>query len=62
MRASINSGDNDGGVLLKSNSNYNPTYYIRKITDWEGNWLPAPVEWEGRGGFSGRNFYNCIEA
>jgi L-amino acid N-acyltransferase YncA len=62
MRASIKGGDNDGGVSLKSNSNHDPTYHIRKITDWEGNWLPAPVEWEGRGGFSGRNFYNRIEA
>jgi hypothetical protein len=33
MRASIKGGDNNYSVLLKSNSNYNPTYYIRKITN-----------------------------
>ena len=62
MRASIKDGNSNSGVSVKSNSNQDPTYDIRKLTDWEGNWLPAPVKWEGCGGFLGCNFYNCIEA
>ena len=62
MRAAIKSDNSDGGMSVKSNSNWDPIHDIRKLTDWEGNWLPAPVEWVGHGGFSGRNFYNRIEA
>ncbi|OCL09754.1 hypothetical protein AOQ84DRAFT_403705 [Glonium stellatum] len=55
------SSSSDGGASVRSNSNGDPTYDIRKLTDWEGNWLPAPVEWEGRGGFSDRNFFDRLE-
>jgi len=47
---------------VKLNSNQDPIYDIRKLTDWEGNWLSAPVEWEGYKGFLDCNFYNCIKA
>jgi len=30
------------------------------LVDWEGNWLPAPVEWEGRIGFRRINYYESI--
>ncbi|OCK81599.1 hypothetical protein K432DRAFT_403665 [Lepidopterella palustris CBS 459.81] len=53
--------EDDGGASIKSDSNGDPTYDIKKLTDWDGNWLPAPVEWEGRRGFSDRNFFNRIE-
>jgi L-amino acid N-acyltransferase YncA len=31
------------------------------LYDWEGNWLPAPVEWEGRKGYKERNFYQRMD-
>ena len=62
MRASIKNGNSNNDVLMKLNSNQDPICDIRKLTDWEGNWLSAPVKWEGCGGFLGHNFYNHIEA
>lgn len=62
MKAPVKGGSSDGGASVKSNSAGDPTYDIKKLTDWEGNWLPAPVEWEGRGGFSDRNLYDRLEA
>jgi L-amino acid N-acyltransferase YncA len=46
----------------KSESDGDPDHDIRKLTDWEGKWLPAPVEWEGRRGFSDKNSYQTIDA
>ncbi|KAF2492174.1 hypothetical protein BU16DRAFT_491596 [Lophium mytilinum] len=53
--------ESDGGVSFKSDSNGDPNHDIRKLTDWDGNWLPAPIEWEGRRGFSDRNFSSRVE-
>lgn len=36
VRASIKGGNSDGGVSVKSNSNQDPTYDIRKLTDLGG--------------------------
>jgi L-amino acid N-acyltransferase YncA len=33
---------------------------ISHLVDWDGNWLPAPVEWEGRRAFQSQDFYKNI--
>ena len=33
---------------------------ISHLVDWDGNWLPAPVEWEGRRAYQSQNFYKNI--
>ena len=62
IRASIKGGDSNNSILVKLNSNQDPTYNIRKLTNQEGNQLLALVEQEGRRGFLGHNFYNRIKA
>ncbi|KAF2740853.1 hypothetical protein EJ04DRAFT_597894 [Polyplosphaeria fusca] len=52
----------DGGVTFKSHSNGDPHYDIKKLVDWNGDWLPAPVEWAGRKSFHDRHFAENIEA
>ncbi|KAF2466447.1 uncharacterized protein BDR25DRAFT_187625, partial [Lindgomyces ingoldianus] len=54
--------ESDGGVSFRSNSNGDPNYDIKKLIDWEGNWLPAPVEWDGRKVFHNRHLGDHIEA
>lgn len=44
----------------RSNSQDDPDHDVKMLTDWNGDWLPAPVEWEGRRSFSERNFYDRI--
>ncbi|KAF2183673.1 hypothetical protein K469DRAFT_727935 [Zopfia rhizophila CBS 207.26] len=51
----------DGGVSYNSNSNGDPNYDIRKLVDWKGDWLPAPVEWDGRKCFTDRHFSDHLE-
>jgi L-amino acid N-acyltransferase YncA len=33
---------------------------VQNLVDWEGNWLPAPVEWEGRRAFKRHNYFESI--
>jgi hypothetical protein len=54
-------GDSDGGVTFKSNSNGDPNYDVAKLMDWNGDWLPPPVEWSARNRFSDRHFGASIE-
>lgn len=50
------SSDSDGGVSFRSNSNGDPEYDIKKLTDWNGDWLPAPETWSARKGHADRHF------
>lgn len=54
------SGDTEHGA--PSVNGYDPEQDIRNLVDWEGNWLPAPVEWEGRRGFRERDYHERIGA
>ncbi|KAF2756899.1 hypothetical protein EJ05DRAFT_46655 [Pseudovirgaria hyperparasitica] len=45
---------NPGGVEIEVHGGQDPDYDIRQLTDWNGDWLPAPVEWENRRGFRHR--------
>jgi hypothetical protein len=58
---SRSSSDSDGGVSFKSNSNGDPDYDIKKLLDWNGDWLPAPESWSARQGYHNRHFGQYIE-
>ncbi|KAF2261814.1 hypothetical protein CC78DRAFT_583333 [Lojkania enalia] len=62
MRPQPTDSNSDGGVTFKSESNGDPDYDIKKLVDWNGDWLPAPVEWQGRKCFTDRHFGDHIEA
>lgn len=51
----------DGGVSFKSNSNGDPDYDVKKLMDWNGDWLPPPETWSARKGFTDRHFGAGIE-
>lgn len=53
--------ESDGGVGFKSDSNGDPEYDVKKLTDWEGNWLPPPESWSDRHRFTDRHFGASIE-
>jgi len=61
MKYVPSSSDSDGGVSFRSNSNGDPDYDIKKLTDWNGDWLPAPETWTGRKGHADRHFGAHIE-
>ncbi|KAF2624839.1 hypothetical protein BU25DRAFT_125193 [Macroventuria anomochaeta] len=51
----------DGGVTFKSDSEGDPSYDVKKLMDWNGDWLPPPEEWAARKGFTHRHFGQVIE-
>lgn len=54
-------GQSEGGISFKSDSNGDPDYDVKKLMDWNGDWLPPPVEWSARNSFSDRHFGAGIE-
>ncbi|KAK3065514.1 hypothetical protein LTS18_006225 [Coniosporium uncinatum] len=38
-----------------------PADAVRALVDWNGDWLPPPVEWEGRRSYRDRDFHATIE-
>jgi hypothetical protein len=62
MKHIPSSSDSDGGVDFRSNSNGDPSYDIKKLTDWNGDWLPPdPETWNARKGHVDRHFRTHIE-
>lgn len=53
--------EDDGGVAVASNSDGDPDYDVKKLMDWNGNWMPPPEDWADRRGFNNRHFGNAIE-
>jgi hypothetical protein len=53
--------DSDGGVGCRSNSNGDPDYDIKKLLDWNGDWLPAPESWSARKGYDDRHLGENVE-
>jgi len=39
-----------------------PADAVRALVDWNGDWLPPPVQWEGRRSYRDRNVHATIEA
>jgi hypothetical protein len=61
MKALPSESDSDGGVTFKSDSNGDPNYDVKKLMDWNGDWLPPPEQWSARKGHSSRHFGQGIE-
>jgi hypothetical protein len=59
-KASTHSSD-EGGVDFESDSGGDPTYDIKKLMDWNCDWLPPPEDWAARKGFHPRHFRQGIE-
>ena len=51
----------DGGVNFRSDSEGDPSYDVKKLMAWNGDWLPPPEEWAARKGFAHRHFGQTIE-
>ena len=51
----------DGGVGFQSDSEGDPSYDVKKLIAWNGDWLPPPEEWATRKGFAPRHFSQIIE-
>jgi hypothetical protein len=60
MKYTPSSSNSDGGVDFKSNSDGDPHYDIKKLVDWNGDWLP-PEMWSARKGYTDRHFSAHIE-
>ncbi|ORY13433.1 hypothetical protein BCR34DRAFT_269459 [Clohesyomyces aquaticus] len=61
MKAVPHDDESDGGISFHSNSNGDPQYDVKKLVDWDGNWHPAPVDWDSRKSFHNRHFGDQIE-
>ncbi|KAH7389850.1 hypothetical protein BKA66DRAFT_510870 [Pyrenochaeta sp. MPI-SDFR-AT-0127] len=53
--------NSDGGISFKSSSNGDPDYDVKKLLDWNGDWLPPPEEWSARRGYTNRHFGQAME-
>jgi L-amino acid N-acyltransferase YncA len=61
MKALPTDSSSDGGVTFKSDSGGDPNYDVKKLMDWNGDWLPPPEQWAARRGHSSRHFGQQIE-
>ncbi|KAI2480052.1 hypothetical protein Ptr902_08233 [Pyrenophora tritici-repentis] len=61
MKYIPHSSDDEWGVRSQSNSNGDPDYDVKKLLDWNGEWLPAPESWSCRKGHEDRHFGQHIE-
>jgi hypothetical protein len=61
MKAIPTDSSSDGGVSFNSDSGGDPNYDIKKLMDWNGDWLPPPEQWAARKGHSSRHFGQQIE-
>ncbi|KAL5115691.1 hypothetical protein ACEQ8H_006403 [Pleosporales sp. CAS-2024a] len=50
----------EGGVIV-SDSNGDPNYDIKKLMDWNGDWLPPPEQWSSRKGHIARHLGSSVE-
>ncbi|KAH9869900.1 hypothetical protein J1614_006821 [Plenodomus biglobosus] len=50
-----------GGIGFKSDSNGDVDYDVKKLLDWNGDWLPPPESWAARKGYSNRHFTDSID-
>ncbi|KAH7080888.1 hypothetical protein FB567DRAFT_448374 [Paraphoma chrysanthemicola] len=61
MKAVSTDSSSDGGITFRSDSNGDPDYDVKKLMDWNGDWLPAPEQWAARKGHTDRHFGRVIE-
>ena len=51
----------EGGVDFQSDSGGDVDYDIKKLVDWDGEWMPPPEDWAARKGFNPRHFGQGVE-
>ncbi|KAF2026217.1 hypothetical protein EK21DRAFT_74592 [Setomelanomma holmii] len=61
MRARSTDSSSDGGVACRSDSNGDPDYDVKKLMDWNGDWLPPPEQWSARKGHTNRHLGQAME-
>jgi hypothetical protein len=61
MKPISDDDDEEGGVEFKSDSNGDPDYDVKKLVDWNGDWIPPPETWSARHAFTDRHFGAAIE-
>jgi hypothetical protein len=61
IKALPSDSSSDGGVTCNSNSNGDPDYDVKKLMDWNGDWLPPPEQWSARKGHIARHLGSSIE-
>lgn len=61
MRPQPSSSESNGGISCGSHSNGDPDYDVKKLLDWNGDWLPAPEEWAARKGHTNRHLGKFVE-
>ncbi|KAL1598777.1 hypothetical protein SLS60_007919 [Paraconiothyrium brasiliense] len=57
----VSDDEDEGGVECRSDSNGDPDYDVKKLVDWNGDWIPPPESWAARHAFTDRHFGSGIE-
>jgi len=57
----LSDDEEEGGVECRSDSNGDPDYDVKKLVDWNGDWIPPPESWMARHAFTDRHFGASIE-
>lgn len=57
----ISDDEEEGGVECRSDSNGDPNYDVKKLVDWNGDWIAPPETWSARHAFTDRHFGAGIE-
>ncbi|KAF2442689.1 hypothetical protein P171DRAFT_486674 [Karstenula rhodostoma CBS 690.94] len=57
----ISDDEDEGGVEFLSDSNGDPDYDVKKLVDWNGDWIAPPETWSARHAFTDRHFGAGIE-
>lgn len=60
-KAPTQSTADGGGIDFESDSDGDVDYDIKKLMDWEGQWMPPPEDWAARKGFNPRHFRQGVE-
>jgi hypothetical protein len=69
MKPQLDNGGSDGGVrcngweddIQAPSDPDDPNHDIKKLVDWNGNWLPGDVEWDIRKPYTNRHFTTYID-
>ncbi|KAF2843660.1 hypothetical protein M501DRAFT_985761 [Patellaria atrata CBS 101060] len=63
IREHAEKAGNEGDKTAKSSADdayYDETNPLGHLVDWNGDWLPAPVDWEFRNTYKSKNFFRNI--
>lgn len=61
MKAASNEDVSDGAIPRRFDGNGDPGYDVKKLMDWNGDWLPPPEQWLARKGLLNQDLGQSIE-